>query len=330
MKNSVSSLYYKLLEKSIRWKKKYVSSDKYTILLTLPSDLPCMAFFSINYLEKMNIKNCKEIIVILDETKDKVSKLLSNSNIVDKVIKPKNFFVKSSGSPYKYHWLQLISGLNESNTEYSILKGCNLFMKNIEFYDNYFDDIKSKKAILAGIRERPETSGVKIGTYEMIVSSRIKDECKPIDILAKNINGINYDNFLYIQKILLEKYGTKSIILYKKNPEKVHIGHLIGNYRKLGQSKRKFDPALRLWFLTLSNELLKNTKWYRKDFITLEEYYNTYESEYPEDIYHQFFPDIRWLIKFSGLDLKLLEKEILKAEKFVKVKDCSDWIEKGY
>ena len=67
----------KVLKNIVKWKEEKVE-EGYTILLSLPADLPCMAYLSLEFLKTQNLSNCKEILISLDFSKDYISPILKN------------------------------------------------------------------------------------------------------------------------------------------------------------------------------------------------------------------------------------------------------------
>lgn len=319
----LGKMYKKGLDMSVRWKKTGYDRESYTIILALPADLPCMAYYVTEYLQQIDLTHCKEIIVTIDQAEDYVTPLLAKVTLPIRLVSSKHLLVGATKSPYKYHWMQMVAGLNACKTEYAILKGCNLYMYDKQFYERYFAALTEHRPYMAGIRERPETPGVKVGTYEMAISMRVKDEARPIELLAGTHDGIPYDNLLYVQRRLLEKYGDGAVVHYNKAIDRTHFGHFVGQYRTTVKSGTKDDFACVMWFLALSNELVP-AKW-KRDFISLDAYYKTYTPVFPDDIYHLFLENLAWVKDNFGLEQRF-EQEIERLQKVIVVKDCSDHV----
>jgi hypothetical protein len=299
----------KILKNIVNWRKREKYENGYTILLGLPADLPCMAYLSLEFLKKQNLSNCKEILISFDFSKNYVKKILKklNYNVPLRIINNQNlknlfykyFFV---GSPFKYHWLQSINGLNNCKTKWMVLKGCNYYVNDKNFYEKIYQKAKKSQAILIGTETRliKKIKDLPIGTWELFINKDIKKICKPYELLSQNINGINYDNLIYIQNKLKNNLGEFSILKLNKKPNKIHFFYLIGAYRTLIKTKSKNDAWLRLFTLTLMNDLLKDTIWHRKDFITIEKYFDKYSQNIVDDVkknINKFFKDIMWVVK---------------------------------
>lgn len=301
------------LDKSVKWPKRTNETKQgLTFLLTLPSDLPCMAYLSLKYLSKINLKDFK-ILISLDSAKDFVTKPLENSEFNLDVIKPKFIpknLAKISGSPFKFHWLQIVSGLKNSETEWVLLKGCNLFMNESDFYSKYIKQAMKSEAYFYGIIKRPDHKELIVGTYELLINTKILNYLKPIDFLAKDVEGKQFDNVLYAQHLIKKRLGNNKVMMYKGNTQRVHFSYLLGMYRKAIKKNYDVDPYLRIWILAFFNQLLIGSIWYRKDFMSLNEYYKTYFPISDSARLDGFKKDLLNVVKYTDLDL-------IKARKLI-------------
>jgi len=319
----MKKIYYNILNYLSKWK--FTKLERgYTILLCLPANLPCMTFLSVNYLKKLNLKNCKEILIVLDSGKDLVTPLLKDIRFSTpfKVIKSNKilkYICRISNSPFKYHWLQIFTGLNECKTKWLLLKGCNLYFKDINIYENYYRFVNSRNLILSGIKYRVDIHKDLIGTYEMFINTNIKKICKPIELIATVKNKKQYDTLLFIQKRILGELGYKKVIKLYKVPKIIHISYVISSYRQIFKYKQFNDDSLRFWFLVLMNELLTNTKWFNSDFINLKKYYSNFSRKldriYTKKNIYNFLNDVYWVVNQNNLDLHYAKKEIEKIKK---------------
>lgn len=316
-------LHNKLLGSIASWKRKEYK-EGYSILLTMPADLPMMAYLILNFLKKINLTKCNEILISLDASKNKVSPLIdvTRLDVPIRIVKPNTILkvlCRLTRSPFKYHWLQVISGLNAAESKWVLLKGCNYYVSDSSFYVRYFKKVDKSDAILYGTELRliRHLRNPPVGTLELFINQKIKKKTIPIQLLARSEGDANYDNLNYVQKEL--KQDEVQILSHR--PKKIHFYYLVGSYRSELKEGSKKDPLLRIFFLSLMNELLKGTKWHMEEFISLEKYYREYHPEldtvFREEM-DEYFKDIRWVVRRNKLDMDRTQRELNRIKEIVR------------
>ncbi|MCK5281787.1 MAG: hypothetical protein KAK00_00085 [Nanoarchaeota archaeon] len=325
MESIISKAYF-LLIRLISNFKKTKNQEGYTILLFIPSDLKFMSFPILKHLRNSNLEGCKEILIILDNSKDKTTEIIKKYKfkLPIRIIKPKGLLhsiIKLSKSPYKFFWYQMITGMNKAKTKYVLLKGCNQYYKKEKAYLNYYKYILKNNLIISGIDYRNDIEKGIIGTSDMFIDlDIIKKSSQPIDLIPRKINNKDYDNMQYIQKKIAKLYGKYRMRLYEKNKDLMRMSYLIGTYRKIRNEKSNIDPNLRLWYLVIINESLKGTNWHDKEFISLKEYYKSFNIKI-NPIYNKtitkFIENTDYILK-NIIKNNNLNKEIKKVRKEIK------------
>lgn len=252
------------------WGPRKTVHDGYTVVISVPMDMPFLTYLSLQGLRGVDLTHCREILVVPDGCATDGGKALVEairaSDIADVRLLPvrnrNRITLSLFGHSGIAHWMTIVEAVREAGTDLLYLHDADAFFTQNNLIESNYFICKNQGLMSLGVTARWDPQfkelGVKIpGTWELMFSSAWATKWSPIDHKAGQrgtpIGQTFFDTMLYPQYRDYESGLVKVV----ESDAFVHLSGTVVTYRKfLDFSGRCVgDELFRLLFLSLLNEV---------------------------------------------------------------------------
>lgn len=338
-----------MLKTASLWKWQYSHWQKpinerilgYTILLPVPGDLPVFLKIALETCSNQKPDGVIETLVIPDQFVPGFSELLSswqekyytpirliNPNPLEQII------CRYQNNPHNNHWLQLIRGINATQTTHALLHDADLFITEDAFMKTHYETCKSENLACLGVSPVWDAWYKENGlnhltaTWEMMFNVDWARSFKPWEHRGHDgeVTGKakTFDTTLYPQC----KTKPELIKYHQQQWGFIHFNYVICTYRWFQRSKAPFeDECFRILLIRLLIEAFDKSGW-KYQVPSLDELikgitdstnFVTYIQDQTRQNYNEFRTKLQTIIESQLLDEQKISILSEGATKFDKV-----------
>jgi hypothetical protein len=229
-----------------RWRTGCPFEDGYTILLPSPMDMPFLLRYALEGIRRLDIPNCKQVLVIPDghgADGDHALRAVATSftdpriEMVD--LRPMDFrivrLMKGGGSAI--HWLAIVNGLLRARCGHAFLHDSDAFFLQADALERQYRECRDRGMHTLGVTARSDPEFARLGyripgTWELMFSTRWARSWPPCDLKGRRkrteAGPIVFDTMLYPQ---FADYGSGKVGVMAEPPRLVHYNGTIVTYR---------------------------------------------------------------------------------------------------
>jgi hypothetical protein len=237
-------------------------------------DMPFMLRIGLEGLQRINTKNCKQILVVPDGIGDdngaaleEVAEAFDDPRIeMVSLRRWDRFWVQRMHPDYVAgkHWLQIVNGTRYARCKYALQHDADAFFLEWDGVERQYEECRDRQMYTLGVTERWDPFygrlDMKIpGTWETMYSTRWARSRPPYALKGRSVetpDGVNvFDTMLYPQYL---DYASGRVGVMDPPPQLVHFNGAIHVYRlyKNRRNSQVHDEFFRLLFLSLLEEVL--------------------------------------------------------------------------
>jgi hypothetical protein len=253
------------------WRDRPSAAEGYTFIMPAPMDLPFLCYLALAGLRDVDLRNCREILVVPDgwgarDTRalaDAIASAgLKNDVRLLPVARRQKLALQVFGHDGVTHWAQIIESIDAAQTDLIFLHDSDAFFTDAALLESSYRLCRSQGFDTLGVTARWDPAftgaGMKLpGTWELMFSSRWARAWRPIDHKAGLRNTaqgpIFFDTMLYPQ---YRDYSQGKVQVRDCNSF-LHLSGTIVTYRAFADAGQRQvgDELFRLLFLSLLREV---------------------------------------------------------------------------
>jgi hypothetical protein len=249
-----TSLKYALRTRIIDWligdwkKVTEIDSEGYTLLLPVPADLPVFVKLAIENVSRQSHNHLNELLIIPDNYTDNFEKLVRKATaahslppwrIIKFSLKDKLFAMSSNF----VHFQQIVSGLAQVRTSYTLIHDADLFLLDKNFFEDHFAQCANNSHLTFGLDWRksigPEKKNV-AATWEIMVNTEWARSFNRF-LHRKRAVIFNGDKYGFDTLLLAQYLSPSSKIGISSNQNYCHLNFAIASYRRFRNSIGPFN-----------------------------------------------------------------------------------------
>lgn len=258
------------------WKNKNESLvPGYTVLLTVPGDMPFLSTLALKACRLQKDKNMHGLFLIPDHIPAKLEKfyaqiVVEKSGVPTRLVKmsPIDYLVSKYCGNSQRHWIQLYNGTKLASTTSVLFHDSDLFPEHDSFFSRHYEEAKKKEYDVYGVSEvwdswyRENGYNHVTATWEAMVSTKWLHSFPPYQHRGQisSVDGITHE----FDTILLTQCLTpsKRIGYCPKEENFVHFNYVVSTYRHFQKAKGSFqDFGYKLLLLRLLIDLFDQSGW---------------------------------------------------------------------
>lgn len=251
VKEKLIAIYYYFL--AGRWNCPANLKDGYTIILPVgPKFYPIMEY-NLRFLTSCNLSNCDQILIV-SYSKEFYSENMFVINKYSRKIKikyvvptvDKRWLLKIQQPPRTKYTSNLITGTNESITEYIYFHDLDFFITDKNHIEELFAQGRKENLNLISTYTRDYDLGKSPATFELLVKRDFMISKPPFTLFACNISGRWFPTFMRFY--LHAKSGAEKLM--DKEGVGIHFKHLFEELWLFENEKDKFIDSKYSVFLS--------------------------------------------------------------------------------
>jgi len=277
MRYFINDLRQKLIKYAYsRWSKSDRGlSDGYTILLPIPSDLPVFLSLALEIIEKQDLTDLKEVLIIPDWPSSPFEKFCTDitknsSNLpirfVPLGLKDQLVWTLTKSITTR-HFTQLVRGIDETRTEYAIIHDSDAFLPPGDFLKTQYEACRDRELAVFGVESRRsmvrEDRDTFISTWEMTFSVRWARSFGPF--MHKGQFSVVKRRRQEFDTTLLPQYLTDANLIdwTPRHRDFFHFRYVIATYRDFLNGRRLApNYGLKLFLIRTLIEVFDVSGWY--------------------------------------------------------------------
>lgn len=250
-----------------RWPAPAAAVPGYTLLLTVPPDLPVFLHLAIEVCRQQDLTHLVETIVVPDRfdrgfrqhfqaataTWPEGRLRLCEPTLLDRAVRP------LLRKPSLIHWLQLVAGVRTLRSTHAVLHDVDLFMLEPAFLRSLFETCRDGRLACVGSAPAPASApwarlpgfAHVVTLWELTFSAAWMREGPPTAMRPQNAT-LPQGKFWFETSLLAQARTDPRRIVRHRPAELVHFGWVIGGYRTFQRSRGSFeDDQFRLLLIRL-------------------------------------------------------------------------------
>lgn len=261
-----------------KWRTTQQLNDGYSVVLISPMDMPFLLRFALEGLARMDLKGCREVIVVPDgwgddgglalrQAADSASATLAPIPIVTVNLSGRDTLLTRTLTPpgcADTHWLGVVRGTERVTSKYAFLHDADAFFVDPTALRTQYSQALSRGMYTLGVTPRWDAEFVKLGyqipgTWELMYSVDWARSRPPHDLRGRRMSTphgrLVFDSMLYPQFI---DYESGKIGVMQTAPDLVHFNGTIFSYRLFRDSGGQpiADELFRVLLLSLLESVL--------------------------------------------------------------------------
>jgi hypothetical protein len=255
-----------------RWRRPCTFEDGYSIVLPSPMDMPFLLRYALEGLARLNMDNCRQILVVPDGSVDDRGEGLQR--VIDRCGDPRVELIRTRPIDYYLfrrmkpvggaatHWMMAVIGTAHARCGYAFLHDADAFFLETDGLERHYRACRDRGFFALGVTARwdPffEAIGYEIpGTWELMFSTRWARSRSPVALKngrRSTAHGtFEFDSMLYPMYL---DHPSGKIGVLDPPPRLVHFSGTIGTYRYFRMGRGKIDELFRLLLLAMLEDLI--------------------------------------------------------------------------